>query len=122
MGLIKYEEKHKFPNGHVWVIWDGGDEYGYEIDLITEEGFGGDLVDLGNWSFGYKDWSHDLWEKWGDYIHNRLEAIEEDEDELENFVKELERIDCTFHNYFDDVSGSEHLKDLKVVKQLVSEM
>lgn len=121
MGVVKFEGKHSFPGGHIWVLWDAGeeDEYGYEIDVPGEEGIGGVLVTVLNWSFGYEDWSRDVWTKWGDYVNSRFEAIAGDEEAFAVLVEELESINCTYQAYQDELFREEHLVDLDRIKELI---
>jgi hypothetical protein len=58
MGMVKYEEKFYFPQGHIWVLMD--DEWGVEI--LGEEGIDGELVGMGCWEF----LTGEAWMKWGD--------------------------------------------------------
>lgn len=129
MGMVKWESKHKFPGGHVWIIWDAGEsnEFGYEIDFTGEEGVGGVLTGIDNWSFGYEDWSREVWEEWGNYLAYRLQQIEGNEKALEDFILEVEQIDCSYELYHPDRDRSEeifqreHLKDLDKIKSLIEE-
>ena len=129
MGMVKWESKHYFPGGNVWILWDAGEEteYGYEIDFTGEEGYDGPLATLGNWSFGYEDWSREIWEEWGNYLAYRLEQIEGNEKALENFIIEMEQINCSYeglhpdHNRSEAIFQQEHLKDLDKIKSLIEE-
>ena len=133
MGMVKWESKHYFLGGHVWIIWDAGEEneFGYEIDFTGEEGFGGVLTGICNWSFGYEDWSREIWEEWGNYLSYQLQQIEgkteDNEKALEDFIIEIEKIDCTYTKYHPDndrteeIFQQEHLKDLDKIKSLIEE-
>jgi hypothetical protein len=124
MGMVKYESKHYFPEGHVWVLWDAGeeDEYGYEIDCPGEEGHGSALGTVLNWSFGYEEWSRDTWVQWGNYVAMRLEEVEGDDLALGKLIEELDAIDCVYAEYQpDDKWKPNHLKDLALINNLIAE-
>jgi hypothetical protein len=124
MGMVKWESKHDFPEGAVWVLWDAGEEgeYGYEIDCPGEEGHGGNLVTIWNWSFGYEPWSRETWAEWGNYVAMRLEEVEGDDVALGELIKELDAIDCVYASWQpDDEYKPEHLKDLALINKLIAE-
>lgn len=123
MGTVKYDRHFHFPSGDIWIIWDNGeeDEYGYEIDMPIE-GEDGILQTALNYSFGYEDWSYDIWMKWGQYLETKLEAIEGDDAALEAFLLKYEKIDCIYMKYQmengEGGTNSDHLVDLGVIKEL----
>jgi len=122
MGQVKNEVKVKFPEGHVWILWDAGEEneYGYEIDVTGEDGIGGVLHTIANWSFGYEDWSHDIWDKWGKYVASRFCAIEGNEEALMKLIDELDAIDCKYTLYHEGESDDENLIDLARIEELIA--
>ena len=46
MAKVVSEEKVFFPEGHVYILLDAGDEDGYSIDVLGEDGVDGDLVTM----------------------------------------------------------------------------
>lgn len=123
MGSVKCDRRFHFPGGDIWIIWDNGeeDEYGYEIDMPIE-GKHGILQTALNYSFGYEDWSRDIWMKWGQYLESKLEAIEGNQAALETFLLEYERIDCIYMKYQmetnNNSTNSGHLIDIGLIKEL----
>lgn len=125
MGMIKWEDRYSFPSGSIWVLWDAGeaDEYGYEIDITSENGEGGELHTVENFSFGYLDWSRDVWEKWGQWISIQFQECNGDDDRMKAFCKFLESISCVYNpdpknaNHGDETP---HLVDLEKIKDLIS--
>lgn len=115
MGQIKKEEKIHFPEGHVWVLWDvGDDEFGYCIEVLGEEGDGGPLVGIGSWTFGEERWSNRVWDAWGDYVVSQFKKEEGKKDVVMGVVECLNMYDCHF-----DLEDDTHLKDLNTMIKLL---
>lgn len=123
MGQIKWENKYSFgEHGHVWILWDvGEEEYGYEIEIMGEDGPLGELGTLGQWSFGYESWSRDLWSQWGEYVSECILNCQDDFKELEAVLEQLNTIDCMAYKNHPDYDGSEtNLKDLEKVQKILA--
>ncbi|GAF66409.1 hypothetical protein BTS2_3310 [Bacillus sp. TS-2] len=122
MSHIKYVGEFEFEKGNVRVLWELGEQEqrGYEIE-IDYDCSNGDLKGLGNWSFGYENWSYEVWEAWGEYLENCLSEIEGNEEELKTFLKRMDNIDCTYTLYNQELAlDFQHLKDLEKIKSLIN--
>lgn len=115
MGRIYKEVKVYFPEGHVYIHWDDGDEdAGWEIEVTGENGIDGDLVTMGGWSFGQDYWSEDIWMKWGNYIAEKIKALEGKEDATKEIYSILDLHECRY-----DLTDDNHLQDLDKIIELV---
>ncbi|MED4587668.1 hypothetical protein [Priestia flexa] len=124
MGRIKLNTEYEFRCGLVTLFWDEGEkeECGYEIQLELRK-TNGQYEGLGGWSFGYEDWSQEIWKKWGEYIEKRLKEIDGCQQSLDAFIDELGDVDCCYKLYNEDYQKDdfiEHLKDIEIILQLVN--
>lgn len=95
MGLVKNETKLYFPDGFTWVLYDAGDEPdGYCIEVVSEDGFDGELHTIATWTFGDGEDAHDIWTRWGDYVSDRFEEVEGDTEARQKLIDELDKIEC----------------------------
>ncbi|MDO6657446.1 hypothetical protein [Anaerobacillus sp. 1_MG-2023] len=80
MAKVKSEVKVLFREGNVYIHWNVNDEDGYGVDITGENGIGGDLIDLGGWSFGLSEEMERLSQRWFAYV---VEIIQEQGSKLE---------------------------------------
>ncbi|KYG33450.1 hypothetical protein [Priestia endophytica] len=116
----------KFPKGELHILRDEGERgvygRGYEIQLDLFNREEDELEGVGCWSFGYEDWSRDIWNDWGDYILKRMLEIEGDQEALDDLLDELNGIDCHYWKDRDNPFEEEHLAELDVIKVLITEL
>ncbi|MGZ9869584.1 hypothetical protein ACU3L3_14290 [Priestia endophytica] len=113
--------KYRFPEGILSIFWDkGGEDHGYEIELEIKT-LDGECFGLGCWTFGYEEWSYEVWNKWGDYIDKRVKEIEGDQESFNDLIDELGGIDCFYWEEKENSFGQDHLADLEVIKILIKE-
>lgn len=127
MGAVKHEYKHNFgSHGDVWVLWDEGEaeETGYSIEVTGEDGPGGMLATLVEWSFGYEDWSRDVWDEWGSFVAQSLALCQGSVERLGNLLIALESIDCEHTKNYEKLGFTpgerQHLKDLPVITRILN--
>lgn len=121
MGEIKWESKSTFPEGDVYTFYDAGEEteYGYEIEVMYSCEECGDVT-LNNWSFGYEEWSREVWSNWGDYVSQLIEECQGNIPMLDNALEFLDSIDCNYELYQPVEDRRAHLVDLETIKNLIS--
>lgn len=125
MGWIKYEARYEFPEGTFYILWDVGEEteYGYEIQLDFADNEG-NLDGVGCWTFGYENWSRDVWLSWGGYIEELVMKMEGDQEALDLLLDDLDALDCCYLSYQPDEEVDDtmnHLEDLELIKLLIAE-
>lgn len=134
MGSLYHKIDYTFPEGDV-TLWDEGspDEFGYEIDVWLYPPHGAPETILHH-SFGYEDWSEDMWKKWGSYVHQHLthaQRANDPEAQLQGLLEEFNIIDCEYMLMHPDsyLSGkldpkvlSYHLVDFDQIQLLIEDM
>lgn len=113
MAKVKHQEVIEFDDGDVYVLWYSNDEEGYGIEVVGEEGKGGDLVTMEDWSFGHGEEAHDLSADWGDYMIKIIHEQSRNSDWP--IPKTLSAIQCTYN----PENPESNLRDLEMIKELV---
>lgn len=108
MAKVKHETIVEFDDGNIYVLWYSDDDEGYGVELIGEDGIGGDTTGIRDWSFGHDREACDLSSDWFDYV---VDELREKGPELS---KEID-LYCVYQP--DELE--EHLEDLDKIKELL---
>lgn len=73
------------------------------------------LNGINTYSFGYEEWSQEVWQKIADYISDRIMELKNEED-MWAFCDWLESFECIY------TRDENHLKDLPYIKNLIKDM
>lgn len=114
MGKIMIEEKIHCPEGNIYIIMSDDDELGYNIDVTGEDGIDGDLVEMGNWSFGYEVWSRTTCLNWFQVVVKEITEICAQPDSTKSIYAFIDNYDCMY-----DIDEEGHLKDLGKIFQAI---
>jgi hypothetical protein len=111
---IKHEEKIPFDDGDVYVLWYSSDEEGYGVEVLGENGKGGDLVGMNDWSFGFGTEPYVVSAEWLSYVVRHIER--EAENSEWPIPKEIDAINCRY----EPENPMFHLVDYKKVKEMIN--
>lgn len=113
MAKVKEEDKIEFDSGSVYVLWSVDDEEGYGVEVLGEEGPGGDLVTMGDWTFGYGQEEYTISSQWASYITEEMNKLPKNSDGM--LPAHIENVYCL---YMPGQPG--HLKNLKEIKEMIN--
>ena len=113
MAKVKDEVKIPFDDGDIYILYYSDDEEGYGIEILGEEGKGGDLVTMEDWSFGHGKKALKTSERWMSYVtHHIHKQPENSEDPIPDFIRS---VSCNYN----PENPESNLRDLKTIKELV---
>lgn len=122
MGSTYSTKEFKFKERSIIVTMDWGEHEHFGLELHVDEEIT-EVHGLCNWSFGYEDWSEEVWKKWGQYIEHQIDLCNGDSSKLKILIDRLQAIECNYLNYElgkEEFGDGTHLRDLNMILQLAS--